>query len=241
MATELAQAYVQIIPSADGISGKLQSLLGGEAQSVGASVGGIFSGALGSAVQMGVNAIAGLSNAVIGFGKSAVNAGMSFDSSMSQVAATMGYSLEELNTVGSEASATFEQLSTFAQEMGSTTAFSASEAADALNYMALAGYDAETSMQMLPNVLNLAAAGGIDLASASDMVTDAQSALGLSLDETSIMVDQMAAAASKSNTSVQQLGDAFLTIGANAKSLSGGTTELATALGILADNGIKRN
>lgn len=67
MATELAQAYVQIIPSADGISGKLQSLLGGEAQSVGASVGGIFSGALGSAVQMGVNAIAGLSNAVIGF------------------------------------------------------------------------------------------------------------------------------------------------------------------------------
>lgn len=53
MATELAQAYVQIIPSADGISGKLQSLLGGEAQSVGASVGGIFSGALGSAVQMG--------------------------------------------------------------------------------------------------------------------------------------------------------------------------------------------
>lgn len=239
MATELAQAYVQIIPSADGISGKLQSLLGGEAQSVGASVGGIFSGALGSAVQMGVNAIAGLSNAVIGFGKSTVNAGMSFDSSMSQVAATMGYSLEELNTVGSEASATFEQLSTFAQEMGSTTAFSASEAADAINYMALAGYDAETSMQMLPNVLNLAAAGGIDLASASDMVTDAQSALGLSLDETSIMVDQMAAAASKSNTSVQQLGDAFLTIGANAKSLSGGTTELATALGILADNGIK--
>lgn len=239
MATELAQAYVQIIPSADGISGKLQSLLGGEAQSVGASIGGIFSGALGSAVQMGVNAIAGLSNAVIGFGKSAVNAGMSFDSSMSQVAATMGYSLEELNTVGSEASATFEQLSAFAQEMGSTTAFSASEAADALNYMALAGYDAETSMQMLPNVLNLAAAGGIDLASASDMVTDAQSALGLSLDETSIMVDQMAAAASKSNTSVQQLGDAFLTIGANAKSLSGGTTELATALGILADNGIK--
>ena len=92
-------------------------------------------------------------------------------------------------------------------EMGATTAFSATEASNALNYMALAGYDAETSMAMLPNVLNLAAAGGIDLASASDMVTDAQSALGLTLDETSVMVDQMAMAASKSNTSVAQLGD----------------------------------
>ncbi len=94
-------------------------------------------------------------------------------------------------------------------------------------------------MDMLPNVLNLAAAGGIDLAYASDMITDSQSALGLSLEETSLLVDQMAMAASKSNTSVSQLGEAILTVGGTAKSLSGGTTELATALGILADNGIK--
>ena len=131
------------------------------------------------------------------------------------------------------------ELRDFAQEMGSTTAFSATEAADALNYMALAGYDAETSMTMLPNVLNLAAAGGMELATASDMVTDSQTALGLSLEETSTLVDQMALASSKTNTSVSQLGEAILSIGGTAKNLSGGTTELNQVLGLLADNGIK--
>lgn len=184
-------------------------------------------------------ALLAATTAVAGFAMSSVQVGMEFDSSMSQVAATMGYSVEELNTAGSEAAETYSQLRSFAMEMGATTAFSATEASNALNYMALAGYDAETSMAMLPNVLNLAAAGGIDLASASDMVTDAQSALGLTLDETSVMVDQMAMAASKSNTSVAQLGEAFLTVGGTAKNLAGGTTELSTMLGVLADNGIK--
>lgn len=235
----IGTAYVQIEPSTEGISGKLSSVLEPEAERAGSSAGGKLSSALGNAAKIGAAAIAGATTAIGAFGKASVDAGMQFDSSMSQVAATMGFSTDELNKSGSEAQKTFQQLRDFAQEMGSTTAFSASEAADALNYMALAGYDANTSMKMLPNVLNLAAAGGIDLASASDMVTDAQSALGLSLEETGVMVDQMAAASSKSNTSVAQLGEAFLTIGANAKSLSGGTQELSTALGILADNGIK--
>lgn len=184
-------------------------------------------------------ALAAGTAAVTAFAASSVNVGMTFDSSMSQVAATMGYSVEELNTAGSEANETYNQLRNFAMEMGASTAFSASEAADALNYMALAGYDADTSMAMLPNVLNLAAAGGIELAAASDMVTDAQSALGLSLDETSELVDKMAMASSKSNTSVEQLGNAILAIGGTAQNLAGGTTELSAALGILADNGIK--
>lgn len=172
-------------------------------------------------------------------GTAAVKTAATFDSSMSQVAATMGYSVDEINDKTSDAAKTLEQLSEFAQEMGKTTAFSASEAADALNYMALAGYDAETSMKMLPTVLNLAAAGGIELASASDMVTDAQSALGLSLDQTSKMVDQMAKASSKTNTSVAQLGEAILTVGGTAKNLAYGTEELTGVLGVLADNGIK--
>lgn len=239
MANTIGTAYIQIEPTTKGIGGSISSALSGEAESAGSKAGGILSKALGTAATVGVTAIAGATAAVGAFGKASVDAGQQFDSSMSQVAATMGYSTAELADSTSEASKSFQQLRDFAQEMGSTTAFSASEAADALNYMALAGYDADTSMQMLPNVLNLAAAGGIDLASASDMVTDAQSALGLSLEETSIMVDQMATASSKSNTSVAQLGEAFLTIGANAKSLSGGTQELSTALGILADNGIK--
>lgn len=166
--------------------------------------------------------------AAVGFASDAVQTGMTFDASMSQVAATMGTTVDQI-----------QDLRAFAQEMGATTAFSATQAADALNYMALAGYDAETSMKMLPNVLNLAAAGGIDLAYASDMVTDASSALGLSLDETSALVDKMAKTSSKSNTSVAQLGEAILTVGGTAKMVAGGTTELSMALGVLADNGIK--
>lgn len=191
-------------------------------------------------VQKGAMMLAGAGVAAVGaFGVSAVKTGMEFDSSMSQVAATMGYTVDELNDSGSEAAQTLSNLRNFALEMGSKTAFSATQASEALNYMALAGYDANTSMAMLPNVLNLAASGGMELAAASDMVTDAQSALGLSLEETGEMVDMMAATASKSNTSVSQLGEAILTIGGTAKLMSGGTAELSTALGILADNGIK--
>lgn len=169
-----------------------------------------------------------MAGALAAVGVSAVKTGAEFDKSMSQVAATMGTTTDEI-----------QNLRDFAKEMGSTTQFSATQAAEALNYMALAGYDAETSMKMLPNVLNLASAGTMDLATASDMVTDAQSALGLRLDETTELVDKMAQTASKSNTSVSQLGEAMLTIGGTAKALSGGTTELSAALGILADNGIK--
>lgn len=158
---------------------------------------------------------------------------------MSQVAATMGYTVDQLSDSTSEASQNMAKLEAFAQEMGATTAFSASQAADALNYMALAGYDVDTSMETLPSVLNLAAAGGIDLASASDMVTDALSALGKGSDYAETMVDQMALTSSKSNTSVAQLGEAILTVGGTAKMLAGGTTELNAALGILADNGTK--
>lgn len=200
---------------------------------------GKFHAGVRKAAKIGAAALAAATGAAVAFGKASIDAGKEFDSSMSQVGATMGFTVEELNDKTSDASKTMEELRNFAMDMGASTAFSASEAADALNYMALAGYDAKTSMDMLPTVLNLAAAGGIELATASDMVTDAQTALGLSIDETRTMVDQMAKASSKSNTSVQQLGDAFLTVGGTAKNLKGGTQELSTVLGLLADNGIK--
>lgn len=198
--------------------------------------------------------------AVAGMGKfaaSAVQTGQEFDQSMSQVYATMGNiddmsakSFEKLKESAQALGVAFDETTTatelsrevlrqFAQEEGRTTAFSATQAADALNYMALAGYDANESLAMLPTVLDLAAAGSIDLARASDMITDAQTALGLTFEETSTMVDQMAKAASKSNTSVEQLGDAILTIGGTAQFMAGGTERLNTVLGILADNGIK--
>lgn len=222
--SDAASAFQNIGASVDGAFDEV----GDSARQAGREVSEAFGTNAVMAGNIAADAIEAAASKAIEFGKSAIDSGTEFDKSMSQVAATMGMTTDEIG-----------DLTEFAKEMGASTAFSASQASEALNYMALAGYDAETSMKMLPTVLNLAAAGDMELATASDMVTDAQSALGLSLDETAEMVDKMAKASSKSNTSVEQLGSAFLTVGGTAKNLKGGTTELATALGILADNGIK--
>ena len=176
---------------------------------------------------------------VTALGTAAVSTAANFESSMSQVQATMGITKDAMSTVNGESVNTMDTLSALAKKMGSETAFSASECAEALNYLALAGYDTQQMCDTLPTVLNLAAAGGIDLAAASDMVTDAMSALGMGVDEAGTVVDQMAKTASTTNTSVAQLGEGILTIGATAKTVKGGTAELNTALGILANNGIK--
>lgn len=176
---------------------------------------------------------------VTALGTAAVKTTADFDSSMSQVQATMGIAKDAVSDLNGVSVNTMDALRDLAKQMGSETAFSASECADAMNYLALAGYDTQEIYDTLPTVLNLAAAGGIDLASASDMVTDAMSALGMETEEADTMVDQMAKTASSTNTSVAQLGEGILTIGASAKTIKGGTAELNTALGILANNGIK--
>lgn len=181
-------------------------------------------------------ATAAAASAVGAMGVAAVRTGMDFEKSMSQVAATM--LLDKSTEEGQKAFATLENA---ARQCGRETAFSATEAAEALNYLALAGYDAEKAAGALPTVLKLAGAGAMELAAASDMITDSMSALDIEATQENLesFADQMAQTASKSNTSVAQLGEAILTVGGTAKNLAGGTTELNTALGILADNGIK--
>ena len=177
--------------------------------------------------------------ALVAFGVSSVKTGAAFDKAMAQVAATMGLSMGEVqNQVGvTETSfGHFEgSLRDFAQFLGANTAFSATQAAEALNYMALAGYDAQTSMDMLPTVLSLAAAGNMDLARASDMVTDTQTAFGFTTERTTQMVDEMAKAASTGNTSVEQLGDAFLVVGGLAQELNGGFITLSDGTKVAVD------
>lgn len=148
-----------------------------------------------------------------------VGVGMSFDASMSQVAATMGTSVDQI-----------QNLTDTAKEMGSTTAFTATQAADALNYLALAGYDANKAAEVLPSVLNLAAAGGMDLAYASDLVTDAMASLNIEANKQNVdeFGNKLAMAASRANANVAQLGEAILTVGGTAANLKGGTTELTT-------------
>ena len=165
-----------------------------------------------------------------GLAHSSVSVGMNFDASMSQVAATMGTTVDQI-----------QSLTDTAKEMGSTTKFTATQAADALNYLALAGYDADKAAEVLPSVLNLAAAGGMDLAYASDLVTDAMASLNIEANKQNVdeFGNKLAMAASKANANVSQLGEAILTVGGTAANLKGGTTELTTALGLLANVGIK--
>ena len=189
----------------------------------------------------GAKIVAGVFAATAGtvtaLGGAAVKVGMEFETAMSQVAATMGMTTDEVARGSKE----FAMLEDAAKQAGATTKFTASEAAEALNYLALAGYSAAQSAEALPVVLNLAAAGGMDLAYASDLATDAMAALGIEANKENLTAfgDQLAKASSKANTSVAQLGEAILTVGGNAKNMAGGTTELNSVLGVMANRGIK--
>jgi TP901 family phage tail tape measure protein len=155
-----------------------------------------------------------------------------FEDSMKQVQATMGLTGDE----GEEA---FKKLSEAAKEAGASTRFTASESADALNYLALAGYNVDQAIEALPGVLTLAAAGGMDLAQASDLVTDSMAALGLEISQMGDYMDLMARTAQRSNTNVQQLGEAILVSGATMKNAGQSVETLNVMLGVLANRGIK--
>ena len=229
--SDIGKAYVQIIPEAQGISGKIESELSGAGEKGGSAFNSGFGKAIGGVGKVVAGAVVAGTAAVGGFAAASVSAGAEFDAAMAQVGATMLKTTDEMEKeIGSVDTSfgTFNgNLREFAQFLGQNTAFSATEAAEALNYMALAGYDTQQSMEMLPNVLSLAAAGGMDLARASDMITDSQTAFGISSQRTTQMVDEMAKAASTGNTSVEQLGDAFLVVGGLAQELNGGFVTLA--------------
>lgn len=183
---------------------------------------------------VGGAAVAGLAAATAGtvaLGKASIQTGLNFDKAMSQVAATMGQTMagmqEEVGSTSTVYGDFTGNLREFAMFLGRNTAFSATQAAQALNYTALAGYNVQESMDMLPTILALAAAGNFDLARASDMVTDTQTAFGFSMERTAQLVDEMAKAASTGNTSVEQLGSAYLVVGGLAQELNGGFVTLA--------------
>lgn len=167
--------------------------------------------------------------------EAATEAGSEFEASMSQVAATMGMTAEEINS-GSE---DYKKLADAAKECGKATKYSASEAGEALNYLALAGYDVNKSVETLPKVLDLAAAGGMDLAYASDLVTDSMAALNMETKDLDKYIDEMAKTSQKSNTNIAQLGEATL-VCAGTVTMTGQELETMNAeLGILANNGLK--
>lgn len=157
-----------------------------------------------------------------------VETGQKFEYSMSNVAALSGATGDELDALEAKA-----------REMGASTTFSASEAADALGYMALAGWDANESMEGLPGVLSLAQAGQMDLAAASDLVTDYLSAFGMEADETGRMVDVLAYAQANANTTVDGLGMAFKNVAANAHAAGMDVETTSAAISMMANQGLK--
>ncbi len=157
-----------------------------------------------------------------------IRTGESFSASMSEVGAISGATAEEL-----------QQLEDAARLYGSTTRYSATEAADALKYMALAGWNAQQSIDGLPAVLNLAAASGMDLGKASDIVTDYITAFGLSVDDAARFVDIMSYAMSNSNTTTEMLGEAYKNCAATAHSMGISVEEVTAVLMTMANAGVK--
>lgn len=167
--------------------------------------------------------------------ENSIEVGTEFEASMSNVAATMGMTADQINA-GSE---DYEKLEASAKRCGQTTKYSASESADALNYLALAGYDVKKSVATLPKVLDLAAAGNLDLAYASDLVTDSMAAMDMGVEKLDGYIDQMAKTSQKSNTSIAQLGEATLVCAGTVTLTEQKLETMNAELGILANNGIK--
>jgi TP901 family phage tail tape measure protein len=184
-----------------------------------------FAVALGNlASQVITKAVQGLGNLV----KSVIDTGKAFDSSMSKVKAISGATAEQM-----------DKLSEKAEQMGATTKFTATEAADAMGYMAMAGWKTDDMLGGIDGVMNLAAASGAELATTSDIVTDSLTAFGEKAGEAGRLADIMAAAAANSNTNVEMMGETFKYAASLAGSLGYSMEDTAIATGLMANSGIK--
>lgn len=165
---------------------------------------------------------------VTALGTAAVKTASDFDSAMSKVAAVSGATGDDLQALRDKA-----------REMGSKTKFSASEAAEAMNYMAMAGWKTNDMLSGIDGIMNLAAASGEDLATTSDIVTDALTAFGLTAQDSGHFADVLAAASSNANTNVSMLGESFKYCAPIAGALGFSCEDTAEALGLMANAGIK--
>lgn len=195
------------------------------------SVSGASDSISAKAVAIG-NAIYDLSkkavNGLLQIGKYSLDVGMSFDTSMSNVAAISGATSDEL-----------EALTSKAKEMGAQTKFSASESADAFTYMAMAGWKTEEMLDGISGIMDLAAASGENLGEVSDIVTDALTAFGLQASDSGHFADVLAAASNNANTNVSMLGGSFKYVAPVAGALGYSIEDVSVALGLMANSGIK--
>lgn len=170
----------------------------------------------------------GLTLPLVGVGTAAVKVASDFDSQMSKVASISGATGEE-----------FDALREKAREMGEKTQFSASEAGQAFEYMAMAGWKTEDMLGGIEGIMNLAAASGEDLATTSDIVTDALTAFGLTAQDSAHFADVLAVASSNSNTNVAMMGETFKYVAPVAGAMGYSAEDTAVAIGLMANSGIK--
>lgn len=170
----------------------------------------------------------GVTAAVGALGTAAVKTTMSFDDSMAKVASISGATGDELQSLRDKA-----------KEMGESTKFSASEAADAMQYMAMAGWKTEDMLDGISGIMNLAAASGEDLATTSDIVTDALTAFGLTAEDSGHFADILAAASSNANTNVSMMGETFKYVAPVCGALGYSADDASLAIGLMANSGIK--
>lgn len=185
----------------------------------------VMKGALASLVADGIRLAI---DALKDLAKETYNAGANFESAMSQVEAVSGATAEEM-----------EALTKKAEEMGAKTKFSATESAEAFNYMAMAGWKTEDMLGGIEGIMNLAAASGSDLATASDIVTDALTAMGYGAKDAGRLADVMAAASSNANTNVEMMGQTFQYAAPIVGALGYSMEDTAVAIGLMANAGIK--
>ena len=189
-------------------------------------------GSIGAAAETAGRALTmHITGKLLDVGQAALQVGMNFDASMSNVYGLMS----SLNL----SQAQMDALRDTAREMGATTKFSASEAADAMGYMALAGWDDAQVIAGIPGVLNLAAAANMDLAKASDIVTDTMTPFGLAAERAGEAADVFAYAQANSNTTVEGLGEAMKYAAPTADAFGMTLQDTAAAMGVLANAGIK--
>ena len=168
------------------------------------------------------------SAAVTGLGVAAVKTAADFDSAMANVAAISGATGDDLQALRDKA-----------REMGEKTKFSASEAADAMSYMAMAGWKTGDMLSGIEGIMHLAAASGEDLATTSDIVTDALTAFGLTAEDSAHFADILAAASSNANTNVSMMGETFKYCAPVAGALGYSAEDVAEAIGLMGNAGIK--
>lgn len=202
------------------------------AKSKGLSVSNDFGTKFTSGIEKGVKTLAkwgaAAGGALTAAGGYAIKVGGDFEAGMSQVAAISGATGDDL-----------QKLTDLAKEMGAKTKFSATEAAEGYQYMAMAGWKTEDMLNGLPGIMNLAAASGEDLGTTSDIVTDALTAMGLSASDSAHFADVLAAASSNSNTNVSMMGETFKYAAPLAGALGYNIEDLAQAIGLMANSGIK--